>query len=156
VGTIDRNRPGITGDVPVQLVERGLISASEEEPDRVGDAVANDDRLIRVAGAGNPDAQRARPTSVLSFLFDTKPPAFSVSDVADGDVELRSTTLRGVVAERKVADDSVPLTVESDRQLLGDVERSVGVNCEERIERADANGAVLRTRTTRERDRPDE
>jgi hypothetical protein len=156
VHTVHRHRPAVAGDVPVQLVERRLVALCEKESDRVGDAVANNDRLIRVVCAGNPDAERARPTGVLSFLFDAKPPAFSVGDVADCDVELRSTSLRGVVLERKVADDSVPLTVESNRQLLSYVERSIGVNCEERIERADANGAVLRACIARERDRPDE
>jgi hypothetical protein len=156
VHAVHRHRPAVAGDVPVQLVERRLVALGKKESDRVGDAVANDDRLIRVARAGNPDAERARPTGVFPFLFDAKPPAFCIGDVADSDVELRSTSLRGVVLERKVADDSVPLTVESDRQLLSDVERSIGVNCEERIERADANGAALRARIARERDRPDE
>jgi hypothetical protein len=154
VNAVHRHRPAVAGDVPVQLVERRLVALGEKESDRVGDSVANNDRLLRIARTGNPDAERARPTGVLSFLFDAKPPAFGVGDVADGDVELRSTTLRGVVLERKVADDSVPLTVESDRQLLSDVKRPIGVDCEERIERADANGAALRARTTRECEDP--
>jgi len=58
------------------------------------------------------------------------------------------------VAERQVTDDSVPLAVEPDRQLLGDVERSIGVNGEERIEVADADRAALRARINRERDDP--
>lgn len=156
VHSVDRHRPAVARDVPVQLVEGWLVAFGEEEPDRVGNVVPDDDCLIRIASTRNPDAERARPTGVLSFLFDAKPPAFSVGDVADGDVELRLPTLRGVVAERKVADDSVPLTVESDRQLLSDVERSVGVNCEERIERADANGAALRARIAREREDPNQ
>jgi hypothetical protein len=156
VHAVHRHRPAVAGDVPVQLVECRFTALGEKKSDRVGDAVANDDRLFRIGRAGNPDAEPARPTGVLSFLFDAKPPALGVGDVADDDVELRPASLRGVVLERKVADDSVPLTVESDRQLLSDVERSIGVNCEERIERADANGAVLRARIARERDRPDE
>jgi hypothetical protein len=156
VNAVHRHRPAVAGDVPVELVVRRLVALGEEEPDRIGDAVADDDCLIRVGGAWNPDAKRARPTGVLSFLFDAKPLALSVGDVADGDVELRSTTPRGVVTERKVANDPVPLAVESDRQLLSDVERAVGVNCQQRIERADANGAALRARITREREDPNQ
>ena len=117
--------------------------------------VPDDDCLIRVASTGNPDAERARPAVVLLLFFDLKPPARRVSDVTDGDVELRPTSLPGVLSEGQVADDSVPLTAESDRQRLGDVERSIGVNGEERIEVPDADGAALRARITREREDPD-
>jgi len=55
------------------------------------------------------------------------------------------------VAERQVADDSVPLTRESDCQLLNDIQRSVGANGEKRIEVADADGAALRARIIGER-----
>jgi hypothetical protein len=99
VNAVDRHRPTVPGDVPVQLVECRLVAFREEEPDRVGDAVADDDRPVRLARAGNPDAERPRPTVVLAFLFDAKALAVSVSDVADGDVELRPTSLSGVVAE---------------------------------------------------------
>ena len=155
VHAVHRHRPTVAGDVPVQFVERRLVAFRKEEPDSVGDVVTDDDRLIRVVCAGNPDAKRPRPTVVLSFLFDAKPPAGRVSDVADRDVELRPASLCSVVVERQVADDSVPLTVESDRQLLGDVERPIGVNGEERIEVLDADGAALRARITREREDPD-
>jgi hypothetical protein len=57
------------------------------------------------------------------------------------------------VVEREVAVDSVPLTGEPDRQLLSDIERSVGVNCEQRIEVADADGAALRARGACEREK---
>jgi hypothetical protein len=78
--------------------------------------------------------------------------AARVGDVADGDVELRRAALRGVVVERDVAVESVPLTRESDRQLLGDVERSIGANDEQLIEVADADGAPLRARGRGERE----
>jgi hypothetical protein len=113
--------------------------------------VADDDRPVRVARAGNIDAERAGPAVVPALFFDAKPLAGRIGDVADGDVELRLASLRGVVVERQVADDSVPLTCESDCQLLGDIERAIGVNGEERIEVADANGAFLRARTSGER-----
>jgi hypothetical protein len=128
-----------------------LVAFCEKEADRVGDAVADDDGPVRVPRAGNIDAERASPAVVLAFFFDAKPLAVGVSDVADGDVELRLASLRGVVVERQVADDSVPLTCESDCQLLGDIERAIGVNGEERIEVADANGAFLRARIDGER-----
>ena len=60
------------------------------------------------------------------------------------------------MAERQVADDSVPLAREGDCELLGDIERSVGVNGEKRIEVADADGAALRARGSREREEEDE
>ena len=56
------------------------------------------------------------------------------------------------MVERQVAVDSVPLARESDCQLLGDIERSIGVNGEQRIEVADADGASLRARGARERE----
>jgi hypothetical protein len=86
------------------------------------------------------------------LFFHTKPLASLIGDVADRDVELRRSALRGVVLKRQVAIDSVPLTRESDRDLLGDIERSVGANGEERIEVADADGAALRARGRRERE----
>jgi hypothetical protein len=146
VYAVDRHRPAVAGDVPVQLVERGLLAVLEEKADRVGDAVADDDLPIRVARTGNPDAERARPAIVLAGLFYPESLATLVGDVAECDVELRSTALRGVVTERQVADDSVPLTCESDCQLFGDVERAISVNGEKRIEVADADGPALRAR----------
>jgi hypothetical protein len=44
------------------------------------------------------------------------------------------------------------MSVEDERDLLGDVERSVGVNGEQRVEGADADGALLRAREIRERE----
>jgi hypothetical protein len=79
------------------------------------------------------------PAVVDVRLFHLKPLAAPVGDVADGDVELRRAALRGVVVERDVAIESFPAARESDRQLLGDVERSVGPNGEQRIEVADAD-----------------
>jgi hypothetical protein len=64
--------------------------------------------------------------------------------------------LCGVVVEREVAVDSVPLTGEPDCQLFGDIEGSVGVNGEQRIEVADADGAPLRARGARERENEEE
>jgi hypothetical protein len=77
-----------------------------------------------------------------------------VSDGDDVDVQLRRATLGGVVAERQVADDPVPRAGETDGELFGDIERSVRVNGEQRIEVADANAAVgaLRARGIRERE----
>jgi hypothetical protein len=65
-----------------------------------------------------------------------------VGDIAKCDIELGRPALRGVMMQRQVADDSVPLAREPDRQLLGDIDRSVGVNGEERIEVPDADAAV--------------
>jgi hypothetical protein len=84
--------------------------------------VADDDRSVRVQGAGNPDAERSRPAVVFAFLLYAERPAGCVSDEADGDVELCRATLRGVVAERQVAVDPVPLAREGDCELLGDIE----------------------------------
>ena len=150
VHSVDRHRPAVAGDVPVQLVERALFAAGVEEANRVGDAVADDDLPIRVARAGNPDAESARPAVVLALFFYTKPLAGRVSDVADRDVELSRAPLGRVVVERKVADDSIPLAREADCELLGDIERSVGVNIDQRIKVADADGAALRARRIRE------
>jgi hypothetical protein len=58
--------------------------------------------------------------------------------------------------EREVADYSVPLSREMDSEPLGDVERSIGMNGEERIEVADADGARLRASGAREREKEEE
>jgi hypothetical protein len=97
-----------------------------------------------------------RPAIVLTRFFYVEPAPGRVSDIADSDVELGRASLRGVVVERDVAVDSVPLTGESDCQLLGDIERSVGVNGEKRIEVADADGAPLRARGACEREKEEE
>jgi hypothetical protein len=123
-----------------------------EEANRIGDAVADDDLPVSVTRAGNPDAEPARPAAVLPFFFYAKRLSGRVSDGADIDVESRPASLRSVVFERQIANDAVPLAREPDGELLGDVERSVGLNGEERIEITDANGAVLlRARITAER-----
>jgi hypothetical protein len=93
-----------------------------------------------------------RPAIVLARLFYVQPAPGRVGDVADSDVEPGRASLRGVVVERDVAVDSVPLTGEPDCQLLGDIEGSVRVNGEQRIEVADADGAALRARGARERE----
>jgi hypothetical protein len=130
VNTVDRHRPAVAGDVPVQLVEGGLSRSGEKESNRVGDAVANDDLPIGVVRTGNVDMEPVRPAVVDILLFHLEPLSIRVGDVADRDVELGGAALRCVVVERDVAVDSVPLTRESDCQLLGDIERSVGANGE--------------------------
>jgi hypothetical protein len=60
------------------------------------------------------------------------------------------------VLERQIADDAVPLARESNREVLDDVERSVGMNGEQRIEVADADRAPLRARGAREREEEEE
>ena len=93
-----------------------------------------------------------RPTVVTALFFYLESLAICVGDVADRDVELCRPALRGVVVERDVAVESVPLTRESDRQLLGYIERPIGANGEQRIEVADADGASLSARGSRERE----
>ena len=56
------------------------------------------------------------------------------------------------MVEREVAVDSIPMAREADCQRLRDIERSVGVNIDQRIEVADADGAALRARDIRERE----
>jgi hypothetical protein len=60
--------------------------------------------------------------------------------------------LGGVLAERYLTVDSVPLAGEANRELLGDIEGSVRVDGVERIEVADADRALLRARELRERE----
>jgi len=133
-----------------------LSGVGEEESNRVRDAIADDDLPLGVARAGNVDVKPVRPAVVQALFFYLKSAPFRVGYVADGDVELRRASLRGVVVERQVAVDSVPGAREPNRQLLGDIDRSVGVNGEERIEVADADGAALRARGTRERESEEE
>jgi hypothetical protein len=152
VDAVDRHRPGVAGDVPVQLVERGLLAVRKEKADRVGDAVADDDLPVGVARIRNVDVESVRPAVVQILFIYLESPAASVGDVADRDVEPRGAALCGVVVERQVAIDSVPVSGESERDLLGDVERPVGVNGEQRVEYADADGAFLRAREMRERE----
>jgi hypothetical protein len=148
---VHRHRPGVAGDVPVQLVERGVLAGRKEKADGVGDAIADDDLPVGVGRVGNVDVEPMRPAVFEILFFYLESPAAGVGDVADGDVEFGGSALRRVVVEREVAVDAVPVTGESDRDLLGDIERSVGVNGEQRIEVADAEGAFLRARDTRER-----
>jgi hypothetical protein len=57
------------------------------------------------------------------------------------------------VLQGEVADNAVPLSDEPNREVLGDVERAVRVNGEQRIEVADADRAPLRARGSREREK---
>ena len=154
VSTVDRHRPVVAGDVPVQLVERAHVAAGEKEAYCVRDAVADDDLAIGVSRARNPDAERLRPAGILALLIDVKALSRLVGDVAERDLELGRAALRGVVVKGEIANDPVPLAGEANRQLLGNVERSVGEDSEQRIEIADANGAVgfLRARWLCERE----
>ncbi len=56
------------------------------------------------------------------------------------------------MVEREVAVDSIPMAREADCQRLRDIERSVGVNGEKRIEVADADGVALRAGGSRKRE----
>jgi hypothetical protein len=156
VNAVDRHRPAVSGDVPVQFIESGSCAAHLEEAKCISNPVADDDLPVGVIRTGNPDAERARPAIVLAGLFYPESLATRVSDVADRDVELGRAPLRGVVMEREVADDSVPLPCESDCQLLGDIERSIGMNGQKRIEVADADGPALRARGARKRENEEE
>jgi hypothetical protein len=155
VDPVDGHRPAVAGDVPVQLVERTFLPARKVEADRVGDAVADDDLPVGVARAGNIDLEPARPTAVFALLLYPERLSGRVGDRDAVDIELRRATLRGVVVERQVADDTVPLTREADGELLGDIERSVGVNGDQRIKVADAQASVrvLRARGIGEREK---
>jgi hypothetical protein len=97
-----------------------------------------------------------RPAVVDILFFHLKPLSIRIGDVANRDVEFGGAALCGVVVERDVAVETFPLTGESDCQLLGDVERSIGPNGKQRIEVADADGASLRARGTREREEKEE
>ncbi len=122
----------------------------EEEADRVADAVADDDGSVGVVRAGNPDAERFRPSLVLGCSVDAERFSGGVGEADYVELKLRRTSLRGIVVERDVALDSVPLSREMDGELLGDVERSIGMNGEKRIVVADAERAALRGRRGRE------
>jgi hypothetical protein len=114
-------------------------------------AVVHGDFPIRVAGAWHPDAQSDRPAVVPLFALYTKRFTTGIGDIEDVDVELRRASLRCVVLEREVALDSVPRAGKADREILEDVERSVGLDRDLRIEVANANRAPLRARGSRER-----
>jgi hypothetical protein len=60
------------------------------------------------------------------------------------------------LTKRYLTVDSVPLADEANRELLGDIDRSVGVNRVQRIEVADADRALLRARKLREREEEEE
>jgi hypothetical protein len=60
------------------------------------------------------------------------------------------------LTKRYLTVDSVPLADEANRELLGYIDRSVGVNRVQRIEVADADRALLRARELREREEEEE
>src|SRR5882672_3288704 len=72
VRAVDEHRPVVAGGVPIQLVERAYAAVREEEPNRVGDAVADDDLAIRVVRAGNIDVEASRAAVVLTLFFNPK------------------------------------------------------------------------------------
>jgi hypothetical protein len=153
---IDRHVPIVARNVPVQLVDRARLAAGVVEPDCVVYAVTDDDSPIRIAGARHPDAQPDGPAVVPLLALYTKWLAAGVGDGEDVDVELRRASLRGVVLERKVALDSVPGARKTNREILDDVERSVRMDGEQRIEVADADRAPLRARGAGEREEEEE
>jgi hypothetical protein len=122
---IDRHVPAVTGDVPVQLVDRARLAPGVVEPDRVVDAIADDDLAIGIVRARYPDAQPDRPAVVLLFPFYPERRAARLGDAEDVDVEPGRAPLRGIVLKRQIADDAVPLACESNRETLDDVECAV-------------------------------
>jgi hypothetical protein len=60
------------------------------------------------------------------------------------------------LTKRYLTVDPVPLAGEPNGELLGDIDRSVGVNRVQRIEVADADRALLRARKLREREEEEE
>jgi hypothetical protein len=116
------------------------------------DAVADDDLSIGIVRARHPDAQADRPAVVLPFLLYSKRCAARLGDLEDVDVKPGRASLRGIVLKRQIANDSVPLAREANREVLDDVECAVGMNGELRIEVADADRPPLRARGARERE----
>jgi hypothetical protein len=84
-------------------------------------------------------------------VLDHQRLAVCIGDRAVLDVELGRAALGGVVMEREVAIEPVPRPREADGQLLDDVERSILVDGEERVELPDPDVARLRARPRGER-----
>jgi hypothetical protein len=147
---VDRHRPLVAGDVPVKLVDGAGYAVGEEIPDRVSDLVVNDDGAIGVDRGRNVNVEAPRPPVDGGILDDEGSAIYFGNRCAD-DVQFSRAALGGVVVEREIPIDPVPGAVETDRQRLGYVERSVATDGEQRIEVADANGAALRARRTGER-----
>ena len=137
VHAVDRH-VHVAGHVPAHFVEGANVLAGVDEVNRVGDSVADRDVAVRVARVGNPDAKSARPAAVRDRLLYAKRLSVLVGDGENSDVELLRAFSRAVVAQRQVADDLIRFVREPDCQLLRDIERSVGVNGEDRIKVADA------------------
>jgi hypothetical protein len=93
----------------------------------------------------------ARPAVVHPLVLDTERLAGSVGNRTIIDVELRAAALRGLVLEGEIAVESVPGAIEADGERLDDVECAIPVDCEQRIEVADANRSPLRARRLDER-----
>src|SRR5206468_318062 len=119
--------------------------------------VAHYDCSIRINGAGNVDVQSAGPAIADALEFDDQRLTGCIGDGTVVDLEFGCTPLGRIVVERKVAIEPVPRAIEPDGDRLDDVESSVSVDGETRIEVPDANGTPLRARHWGERaeDQPD-
>ena len=107
---------------------------------------------VRAVFAWNRDTKSARPAVVAGGFLDAKRLSILVGDGENFEVELLRAFSCGVVAQREVADDLIRFGREPDCQLLNDIERSVGVDGEDRIKVADAIGAILCARDRSERE----
>jgi hypothetical protein len=99
VHAVDEHRPADARDVPIELVERADIARREEESDRVGDAVPNDNGAIRVGRAGNENVVASRPARIESLVLDDECAAGAVGDVAVFDVEPGLPAVSGLMVE---------------------------------------------------------
>jgi hypothetical protein len=120
VDAVDRHRPVVAGDVPLQLIDGAGFARGEEQAYRVPHPVTDDYGAIGVVRSGDVDVKPARPAAVLRLVLDAQRLAGRVSDRAVFDVEPRRPPLGGVVMEREIAIDPVPLTLEADGELLDD------------------------------------
>lgn len=148
---VDLHRPRVAGNVPVQLVELADVARFVKEPDRVANAVSDDDGAIRVVRAGDVDVVAAGPAVVDRLVLDDQRLAGVVGDAAVLDAELGGATLRRVVVKGEVAIEPVPRPREADGEPLDYVERSILVDGEERVKLPQAYVAFLRARRLDER-----
>jgi hypothetical protein len=110
----------------------------------------NDDGAVGVFRSRNVDVKPARPATVLALVLDAQRLAGRVSDGAVFYIQPGRPALSGVVMERQIAIDPVPLTLEADGELLDNVERAIGIDGEQRVVIPNANGTLLRLRVSGE------
>ena len=134
LGPLDWHLPLLPGDVPVKLV------VVVEEAQRLGDAVADDDRADRVPGVGHPHLELAVVPFATALVAQRR--TRLIGHRIDRQTQRVVELLRRDVLDRNRAVQAVPAAREPGPDGLDDLDAAVAIDGHAGLERRDRERAL--------------